>query len=797
MRKSNLQLNEQERALEPTPVNPYYPPLPPNYNAEPEVESDWHLRDYLHSVRKHWRLIALVTVLIAALTIVYVARQPDVYEAQARVQVDLETAAPSLGGNSKGGSVVVNSPVNDPAYFNTQLQILNSPGLLRRVVKTLDLENNQGFLRPQAAQKTTLWGGLKRMAGVMPKSENATAAAEETSPKLAVAPPSSNQDLVEAKRLAPYVEALEKNLKIEPVKENRLMNKETRLIDITFRHSDPLIAAKVVNAVSDVFELSNFEKKAETNSTAGSFLQARIAELKDTIRNGEERLINYAKNNQILSLDASQNTVLERLAGLNRQLLEAENERKMAEAAYRAALAPGAASALAEGAAKEPAEAEAKLADLRQRRAQLLVENTEEWPEVKEVEQQIKVLENYLQDIRGRAVGTVLTNLETRYRQAQAREQALQKTFDQQRGETLVQNEAAIQYRIIQQEIETNRSLLDGLLQRSKENDVVLVGMPNNVRVVDYALAPDLPIGPKRLQSVLVSLLLGLGASVGLALFLEYLDDTVSSPAEVEKLLHLPALAVIPAIKGTERNRLLPAIGGTQMRENLASSDLQINPKANGNLAEAYKHLRTSMLFTADGNAPKTLLVTSSLPSEGKTTTAINTAASLALTGSNVLVVDADLRSPRLHTIFGRDNEHGLSSFLSREISEHETLALIERDSGSNLYLLPSGPVPENPAELLGSERMSELLSLASARYDYVVIDSPPITAFTDGVLLSSMVDGVLLVVHSGKSSQEVIKRSQKMLQDIGSRIYGVVLNRAKADSHGYVRYYHPYGSRN
>lgn len=794
--------HQLEKVQEATPVTAS--PYQSNYGADYEEESDWHLRDYLHTMRKRARLIVLVALVTVATAALFIARQPDQYEARARVQVDMESN-PAAFGNAGGGTgpLVVNGPVNDPAYFNTQLQILTSPGLLRRVVKTLDLEHSQPFLDTKQAQNP--WQNMMRALGV--EKRQSRAAATATSPNAndrpAVAPATEQHDMAEAQRLAPYVEALEKKLKVEPVKENRLLVKETRLIDVRYTHPDAQVAANVVNSIADVFEFSNYERKAESASNTGEFLQKRITELQAKIRDGEERLITYAQNNQLLSLDSSQNTVLERLIGLNRQLLEAENERKQAEAAYQAALAPGAASALAESAAKEPAQAEAKIAELRQRRAQLLVENTEEWPEVKEVEQQIAVLEKYLQDTRNRAEGTVIKNLETRFRQSATREQALRASFNQQRGETLVQNEAAINYRIVQQEIETNRNLLNNILQRSKENDVLLVGSPNNVRVIDYALAPEMPIGPRRLQSLLIALGLGLGVGVALTFFLEYFDQTISSPEEVEKILHLPALAVIPAAKSLARNRLLATLSSFKRRGELRdgaggnASELMINSEMQTAISEAYRHLRTSLTVASAGRSLRTLLVTSSLPAEGKTTTAVNTAASLALTGAKVLLIDADLRHPRLHNIFQRDNEWGLSTLLAHRLNESEALALVERDETSGLFLLPSGPIPANPAELLGSDQMARLLGALANNFDYVVIDSPPIATFTDGVLLSTVADGVLLVVHSGKSSQDVIRRSQKMLQDTGSKIFGVVLNKVSLDSYGrYVpysqQYYYP-----
>ncbi|MFN2596177.1 MAG: GumC family protein, partial [Pyrinomonadaceae bacterium] len=606
------------------------------YGAGEEAEEN-HVREYLRAVRKHlWLIIGIIlsTTMAAA---VYVAQQPDIYSAGTRVQVDLENN-PASGSSSKNGTVVINSVTSDPTYFNTQLQNLSSAGLLRRVVKTLDLEHNQAFLHPSAGQKRTTWQNLLRMLRLEKKSAEEELKAKESNQLPltgAVAPATAREDLVEAKRLEPFVGILQVGLKIDPVKETRTSSysKDTRLIDIKFTHADPQVAAKVVNAIADTFVLSNLEKKTETNASAGDFLQKRVADLQADIRTDEEKLVNYAKDHQILSLDGSQNTVVERLAGLNQQLLQAENERKDAEAALHAAQAPNAAGALAEKDAKSLEDAQTKLAALKEKRSQLLVNNTEEWPEVKEVTQQIVVLEKQVSDIKSRATSVVTTNLQTRYKQALERENAIRADFNKQRGETLTQNEAAINYRIIQQEIETNKQLLDGLLQRSKENDVVLAGTPNNISVVDYAVTPDYPIGPQRIRTMIMALFLSLAGGVGLAIFLEYMNDSVRSTEDVDRWLRLPSLGVIPAVGGTAKRRFLPSFALTRTNGNGHDSpELLVNVESRSALAESYRHLRTSVLLSTAGHAPKSLLVTSSAPAEGKTTTAVNTALSLAQT---------------------------------------------------------------------------------------------------------------------------------------------------------------------
>ncbi|HET9527510.1 MAG TPA: polysaccharide biosynthesis tyrosine autokinase [Pyrinomonadaceae bacterium] len=777
---------------------PIDPPQSYNYGVDPNAENEVHLLDYWRAIRKRIWLVLGIVALITMLVVVYVARKPDFYEAQARVQVDLEDTG-TLVNNVRP----LYGPTDDPIYFNTQLQILVSPGLLRRVVRTLDLEHNPDFFKGNAAQRQSTWQRLRRMVGLGNESQEPGAKPPDQLPLTnSVAQATSREDLNEAKRLAPYVNVILSGLKVEPVKESRGYYKETRLIDVKYTHTDPQVASKVVNAIAETYVFTNLEKRTETNSTTGGFLQKRIAELQQQIRTGEERLVNYARNNQIISLDPNQNTVVERLAGLNRQLLEAESERKTAEAAYNAARAPGAATALADADAKQVNEIESKLVDLRQKRALLLVDATEEAPEVKEVDQQVGELDRQQKDLLTRKSATLLTNLHTRYQQAIEREQSLRKSFDQQRAQTLSQNEAAINYRIIQQEIETNRTLLNGLLQGAKENDVVLAGKPNNISIVDYALAPDSPVGPNRGRTIVLAFFLSIGMGVGIALFLEYLDDTVHSTEEVERLLHLPALAVIPSIGAATRRSGLPGITALQKQNGNGNGnatghgELLMNVDGRSPLAEAYRHLRTSVLLSTAGRTPKSLLVTSSLPGEGKTTTAVNTAISLAQTGASVVIIDADMRRPRLQSIFNVDTRAGLSSVLSSDASEADMLAMVETDEASGLHVMSSGPIPPNPAELLGSDQMRRLMTALQSHYTHVIVDSPPISSFTDGVLISTMVDGVLLVVHGGKSSRHIVRRSKQLLNDVGAKVFGVVLNNVNVQSHDYYYYQSYYGRK-
>lgn len=770
--------------------NGYATPPIVAYGEEAAAEGEMHLRDYWRTIRKRlWLIIGLVLI-VSSISALRQARDPDVFQARARVQVDTESMNPALGA-SRGGAYYYDNSYMDPEYFNTQVQILSSPTLLRRVAKTLDLEHNQSFLSRRVDNRST-WQNLKRMMGF--GQDTVDAAKPATIPIASNLTLSSSfgvsaDDPAEIERLAPYVAALQGMLQVEQVK-------KTRLIDVRANHTDPAVAAKVVNATADAFALWNLEVKTKTNSIAGTYLQKRIAELQSQIRNGEEQLVNYAQSHEILSLDANQNTVVERLVGLNKELLVAENERSIAEAAYRASLMPGAAEANAEISDSQIADFKKQLAELRQKRSQLLLTDTEESPEVNDVTQQIATLERQLDETRGSAKNLISTNLQSNYQKALSREKSLRESFNKQRTETVAQNQAAINYNILKQEIETNKGLLEGLMQRSKENDVSMAGTPNNIHVVDYAAIPKGPVGPNRMQAVTLAAMLALAFGVGLALFLEYLDDTVKTPSDIESGLRLPSLAIIPLAGKPAARRLLPSAALQRVNGNgngNGGSELLINASGPSTQGEAYKHLRTSILLSTPGRSPKTLLVTSSVPSEGKTTTAVNTATVLAQTGATVLLIDADMRRPRLHNVFGVNNSPGLSAILSSDVAPSDILSMIERYQDSNVYLLSSGAIPPNPAELLGSSQMQRLLEIVAKHFTHVVVDSPPIASFTDGVIISSLVDGVILVVHGGKTSRQVVKRTRQMLLEIGAKIIGVVLNKADVRSDSYYYYHYNY----
>ena len=806
---------EIERPFEP------HIPLVTNggYGAYRDVNTQegFQLVTYWRIIRKRFWLVIGIAVLMTTLTAIYMARKPNIYQSRAIIQVDLEKPNQDLVTKDRASQL----SNQDPSYFNTQLQLLASESLLRRVIKELSLDSNKEFQKAKTEQSVSALHSMLKAVGLASDTTKKTGSGVDEVSVSANATLASSEEIAEAVRLAPYVDIIKKNMNVEPVRETRATFKDTRLIEVSFRHTDAELAAFVVNGIGEVFAKVNQEKRTGTNTKTNDFLQNRIAQLQTEIKSGEVKLVDLTRKYGILKTDNEQTIVLSGLDILNKQKLDAENERKNAEAEYQAVnKSPESLRARAEELATRYTterensmrlritDTQKQIDGLNANRNRLLEEYQPTAQEVIEIDTQIKALEDGLrkatqsnQDdldrFRERIAKDLLNNLRTKYESAKGREDKIRASFDQQYNEAQGQNQSGVSLSILKQDIETKKGFLKELEDKQRGNDVIAIGTDNNISVAEIAIPPETPVAPRRFVTVMGALFLSTLFGMGLALFLEYLDDTIRTTEEIETYLGLPALAAIPRIDSLPKRKLL-LVGANEEGGTGANptSQLLIHNDSRSSLAEAYRQLRTSILLSTAGHAPKSLLITSSLPSEGKTTTAINTAISLAQTGAKVLIIDADMRRPRLHSVFNISNAEGLSTILSSNSQDESVLDIIEYDEESRLNLLPSGPVPPNPAELIGSEQMANLLKTLQNNFTHVVVDSPPIASFTDGVLVASMVDGVILVVNSGRSSRQVVRRSRQLLLDIGAKIFGVVLNNVNLRSQDNYYYYQSYYHR-
>ena len=743
------------------------------------VTSTANIRDYLFVILKRKWLILSLMLVVTSLVTIQMFRTPSIYQGETTIKID-----PKPRSILQTQGVTINT-TNDPTFLGTQLKLLQNPALARQVILTLDLQNNPAFLGNQA--QGGFFTSLRRIVA----RDNRPRAA---SPAVATGSNIVGEDALlsralspeELARLEPYEDAITLNEEVEPIE-------KTNLIVIKFRHTDPELAQKVPNTIAEVFMANNLDRATIGSKNAEDLLARKIVDLQLKVKNDRERQFNYAKaHNLPLTPDATTNVEVKRLSELSTQMLVAENERKEAQAQYESASESAKNNDVFAIPDVQKSEyisnLREKVAELKQKRDALLVAYTSEWPEVKKIEIQLAPREKELE----KATAEVVAGIKARYAAAQGKENYVRKTYNEQRGTTTQQTHDQIEMMSISAELETNKQYLNALLQKQRELEGVSTVRTNEVSVATYSRLPRVAIGPPRLRNIMIAFMLSLIAGIGLAFLLDFLDDTVNSMEDVDRYIHLPALALIPASK-SEKKGLLPLPGGTTQAP-AATNALALVDDARSPVAESYRHLRTSLLLSSAGQPPKTILVTSSQPSEGKTTTAINTAVMLAQTGAEVLIIDCDLRRPRLHAHFELSNSAGLTNWLS---GERDVDRLIQQyEKLPNLKLLTSGPVPPNPAELLGSDEMRKLLGVLSERFAHIIIDSPPAISFTDASILSTMVDGVVLIVHGGKSSRAVVRRAKQQLLDVGAHIFGVVLNNVKLESQQdyYYAGYYGYG---
>ena len=742
-----------------------------------------HLRDYFFVILKRkWLILSLVLV-VTALVAIQMYRQPNIYQAAATIQIEQK---PQSVLQTK--EIVINTQ-QDPAYWNTQLKLLESPALARQVVITLDLLNNPDFFGGGQAQPG-LVSSLRRLFSRGSASET-PAKPQNTVPVMTQSEQAVSSDAANAENFTPeqlvklerYEDAIAAGLTVEPIN-------STNLVTLKYTHPNPALAQKLVNTMAEIFVYKNLERETKGTKDASELLAKQIAELQLKITRQEEEKMNYAiAHNLPTSEVAGENVDAAQVSQLSTQLLQAQNDRQRAQAEYEAArTAPDPFSVPAVQKDERIRDLREKIELLEQHRNELMVTYTKEWPAVRKIDEQLAPLREALQ----KAPQEVIISLRKKYEAAQAIEDKLRQSYTERRGVTTQQNQASIYLNNIKANIETDKQLYSTLLQRQRELQISEPEKPNNVRVTEKSRLPRAPIGPPRMRNILIALMLALGAGLGLAFLLDYLDDTLKSVEDVDRYIHLPALALIPAsraerlkVKGKAPNA--PADGGNGSGEITA---LALIEDVRSPVAESYRHLRTSLLLSSAGQPPRSILVTSSQPSEGKTTTAVNTAVMFAQTGAEVLIVDCDLRRPRIHSHFNVPNARGLTNYLAGETDLDSLLQ--SYDKLPNLKLLTSGPVPPNPAELLGSDEMRKLLNLLSERFTHIIIDSPPAISFTDASILSTLVDGVMLVVHGGRSSRAVVRRAKQQLIDVGANIFGIVLNNVKLDTPDY--YYYGYG---
>lgn len=538
----------------------------------------------------------------------------------------------------------------------------------------------------------------------------------------------------------------------------------SRLVDITFTSTDAAFAARVANAWAENYIQTNLERKVQATSYGRNLLQRQLALQKERLDDSQRQLVAYASAQQIINLPAQGNgtggaTTVERsivaddLAALNAALSQATADRIQAEARAQQSGRAGASTEALRNQA---------INNLRQRRAELaadyqrlMVQFEPGYPAAQAIQTQIDQLDRSIAREESRVSGSVQAD----YREAQQRENALQAKVNELKSNYLDNRRRSIQYNIYQQEVDTNRALYDGLLQRYKEVGIAGGVGVNNVSVVDMADVPQSPSSPRLMINLLISLLAGLSLGALAAFALEQMDEAIADPAEVERRLGLPLLGSVPKV-----------VDGTAPRDELLDRK--------SDLVDAYLAINTNLGFTTEHGVPRSFSVTSTRPAEGKSTTALALATMLARAGKRTILIDGDMRSPSVHHLGGVNHDKGLSNFLAGD-DNIDALTFPMRDL--DFTAMSAGPIPPNAAELLTGDRLSVLIDRLLERFDHVVIDSPPVMGLADAPLIASRVEGVVYAVESHGIRSSLVKTALGRLAAANARIFGGVLTKFEA----------------
>lgn len=613
-------------------------------------------------------------------------------------------------------------------FYQTQYKLLESPVLVKKVIEKLNLKAHPAYSRITAAAEPEAASGAR--------AEN---------------------------RL---MEAVAAGLTVTPVRNSSLVN-------LSYDSPDPQLAARMVNTFAESFIEYSLDLRFAASQEAARWLQHKLAEARKKLEESEARLNHYKREHHIVALEDKESLTAQKLEHLTKELLAAQTRRLEAETRFKE---------VSEGRPIREVLANPLIQTLKAEEAKIIGQISELSKKYGEKHPRMLQLASELAANRakiGAEMKQISQSIKNEYKMAQMQEENLRQVLEHQKKATQELSEVGVQYRVLLRDVETNRALYENILKSFKETTATENLPATNIRIIYPATVPEMPVKPKKLRYIMLATVMGAVLGMAAALGLESLDSTLKTPEEVEHWLKLPNLAVIPRLEP-------PAEGNSK-----ELPQVMLHHDRQPLLAEAYRRLRTSILFSTPGRAPQVLLVSSTMPLEGKTATAANLAAAMANAEGPVLLVEADLRRPSLHQIFQVEREPGLSNFLVGETNELP----VRQTAVPRLYLLPCGKIPPNPSELLGSGRMQELLARVRERFARIIVDSPPLLSVTDPAILATMVTGVLLVVKAESVPRRAALAARDQLLEVHAPLLGAVLNAVPGPlpGQGYYQYHAPY----
>lgn len=692
-------------------------------------EEGLKLKDYWLIITRHKFTIILFTLIALVASGIATSLQTPVYRSSVKLQIDREAARIV---NFEG--VTPREAAYSYDFYETQYQLLKSRGLAKRVVEQLGLESSDQF---KAEEKTSFFRELKSFFSADTLGDSAASGSASGTRGL--------ENLLLA------------SLTVSPIK-------NSRLVIVSYDSPNPELAARVVNALAKSFIDTTMERRFENSSYAKTFLADRIKQVRANLEESERKLVEYAGERAIVDMDAKHSILMKKLEALNTRLTEVEAERIKAESTFQEMKATGAQGFDRISDSEIIQSYKERLAELEGEYEDNLRVFKPAYPKMQRLQGQIKELQRKVAE----ESASIQSSIKSGY-QAAVREQAmLQSRMADIKGQILELQRKSTDYQALKRDVETNRELYDGLLQRIKEVGVAAGVGANNISIIDKGEVAAAAYEPNLKNNLQIALVIGLLGGLGLAFLFEHLDDTIKSSSEIEKLVGLPVLGVVPELC---------------LKDDAESVALKASEEPKSAVAEAYRSCRTSLSFSSPSGTPDVLHVTSSIAGEGKTTSAISLALVYVQSGANVLLVDADLRNPSLHNELNLSNETGLSNYLvgGRKASESIQDAVVD-----GLYVMTTGPLPPNPAELLGSGRMMEFLQTAAEKFDLVVVDGPPILGLADALILANMSSATIVVVDAGVTRTGALKGAVRRLRQARANVLGALLVKYGQGRSGY-----------
>lgn len=713
-----------------------------------EQEFQIDIKDYWRVILKRKYLIIGIILTVMSITIIRTLTMPRLYTSEAQIQIESDRIRIVE-------DITTQSRVTRDEFYNTQLKLLLSKSLFRDVAERLSESDliQLGYEPGTFAEKT----GVEKVKIVAGKLSDDCCS-------------------------------------ISPVR-------DTQLVNIQYTVLNPELAAKLANFHAEEFIEGNIRKKYETTAAASAFITDQIQTLQQQIQIDEQTLQKYIKQQEIIKAPNQETITLSNLQKLNNALMDAVTERIAKESRYQMVInaQPDTLDEVQNDSLIQRLKAEFSELD---NQYELMSQRFQpDWPELQRIKADMEQTSKRMDTEIRKVASRVITTAHLEYENATSKELEFRKRLEEQRNRAQDQEDLFTKYNSLRMKIDNKKKIMAELLMKESETEVSarLKGLKtSNIWTVETAEPYLSPSSPRPKRNLLIGLMIGFVISIGFAFFLEYLDNTVKSADEVERYLNLPFLGFIPSL--TQGNIIHSArlLNGGSNGNNNASVPVSISntldfisfSKPKSVISESYKTIRTSILLSSDTFNVCKILVTSSQPKEGKSTTAINLAITLTQLDKKVVIIDADMRNPRIHKSFNLDNTSGLSDFLKDTLDPSQ---LIKRCEIPNLGVITSGHRPTNPSELLSSKKMVELLDKLSSNFDHVVIDSPPILAVTDALIISKMVDSTVIIVHGGVTSREAVVAARDRMHAINAHIQGVVINNVDTSKNSYYYYYYPY----